>query len=162
MSTTTNDDYTPQERAKDKRLQKNYGWTLRKVQSLERIQEGRCGICGRVPKPGGAPLNVDHIHFRVTMSRCADILTEHWEKWPVKGWKAEVLELDRPAFYAKTKVEAHRLAYDDALPHSVRGLLCAGRYRGCNRLLGRIDNIRWLEKTLAYLRNPPAKKLCNQ
>jgi hypothetical protein len=41
---------------------------------------------------------------------------------------------------------------------TVRGLLCGGRWAGCNRKLGRIDHIDWLEKVLAYLKNPPAKK----
>lgn len=32
-----------------------------------------------------------------------------------------------------------------------RGLLCGGRM-GCNRRLGRVDNIAWLEAAVAYLR----------
>lgn len=39
---------------------------------------------------------------------------------------------------------------------SVRGLLCGGRWAGCNRRLGRVDNPDWLEKVLKYLHNPPA------
>jgi Recombination endonuclease VII len=41
----------------------------------------------------------------------------------------------------------------------VRGILCGGRWAGCNRKLGRIDNIDWLEKVLLYLKSPPAKKI---
>ena len=39
---------------------------------------------------------------------------------------------------------------------TVRGLLCGGRWAGCNRKLGRIDNIEWLKNALAYVSSPPA------
>lgn len=42
---------------------------------------------------------------------------------------------------------------------SVRGLLCGGRYAGCNRKLGRVDSITWLENMLEYLKNPPAQQV---
>jgi len=42
---------------------------------------------------------------------------------------------------------------------TVRGLLCGGRFAGCNRRLGKIDNAEWLKKALAYIENPPAKQL---
>lgn len=41
---------------------------------------------------------------------------------------------------------------------SVRGLLCGGRWAGCNRRIGRLDKIDWLKQVVAYLENPPAKK----
>ena len=39
---------------------------------------------------------------------------------------------------------------------TVRGLLCGGRWAGCNRKLGRIDNKEWLKGALEYITNPPA------
>jgi hypothetical protein len=42
---------------------------------------------------------------------------------------------------------------------SVRGLLCGGRYAGCNRKLGRIDNVQWVRNIVAYLENPPAQQV---
>jgi hypothetical protein len=39
---------------------------------------------------------------------------------------------------------------------TVRGLLCGGRWAGCNRKLGRIDNVEWLTNALAYVSSPPA------
>ena len=42
---------------------------------------------------------------------------------------------------------------------SVRGILCGGKWAGCNRKLGRLDNIEWLEHAIAYLRDPPAQQL---
>jgi recombination endonuclease VII len=40
---------------------------------------------------------------------------------------------------------------------SVRGLLCGGRFAGCNRKLGHIDNSEWLESAAQYIANPPAQ-----
>jgi len=44
----------------------------------------------------------------------------------------------------------------------VRGILCGGRWSGCNRKIGRIDDIDWLEKVLNYLKNPPAKVILSK
>lgn len=41
---------------------------------------------------------------------------------------------------------------------SVRGILCGGRYAGCNRKIGRIDRPEWLRAVVAYLENPPARQ----
>jgi len=41
----------------------------------------------------------------------------------------------------------------------VRGLLCGGRYAGCNAKLGRVDNIEWLKAAVNYLETLPAQKL---
>lgn len=141
---------TLKESARDKRLRKKYAWTFGQVEDLAHLQDNRCGICGREAKD--APLNVDHFHFKVTVWRSYFAESGH-------KWCAQVRELQRPVFYGKTQKEARKLAYQDALPHSVRGLLCPGRHRGCNRLLGRVDSIEWLEKALAYLKDPPARKI---
>lgn len=42
---------------------------------------------------------------------------------------------------------------------TVRGLLCGGRYAGCNRKLGHVDNIEWLKAAAIYLENPPAQQI---
>ena len=42
---------------------------------------------------------------------------------------------------------------------SVRGLLCGGKWVGCNYKLGHADDIGWLIKAVAYLKQPPAKVL---
>ena len=42
---------------------------------------------------------------------------------------------------------------------SVRGLLCGGRHYGCNRRLGRVDNVQWLQNMVEYLKNPPAQQV---
>ena len=42
---------------------------------------------------------------------------------------------------------------------TVRGLLCGGRYAGCNRKLGHVDNVLWLQAAASYLLDPPAQRL---
>lgn len=42
---------------------------------------------------------------------------------------------------------------------TVRGLLCGGRWAGCNAKLGRVDKPEWLKAALEYVTNPPAKIL---
>jgi hypothetical protein len=61
-------------------------------------------------------------------------------------------------------VAAIQQARQVALPRSVRGLLCPGKFgrvghSSCNWLLGGIDHPAWLAKVLAYLKNPPARKI---
>lgn len=145
---------TPQEIAKDKRLRKQYGWTLAMYYALERLQEYKCAGCGREVK--NMPMNVDHEHFTVDAQR---IITEYPN--PELMWQARASFKDGRYFIrtGKTKTEAIALVRQTALPHSVRGLLCPGRYAGCNRKLGRIDNIPWLETILGYLKNPPARAI---
>lgn len=42
---------------------------------------------------------------------------------------------------------------------TVRGILCGGRWAGCNHKLGKVDNIDWLRSAATYLENPPAHQL---
>lgn len=42
---------------------------------------------------------------------------------------------------------------------SVRGLLCGGRWKGCNRRLGHVDDAEWLEAARRYVTDPPAQQL---
>jgi hypothetical protein len=40
----------------------------------------------------------------------------------------------------------------------VRGILCGGRWAGCNRRMGKVDDPQWLSRVLAYLNKPPARE----
>jgi hypothetical protein len=147
---------TPEEkklRAKDQRLQKNYLITLETRNKIAAEQDYKCGICGRPENPD-APLNLDHKHFRVEAKRLAGPPPE----FPEARWMAIVREFDLLA-YAKTKKAAIAEVRAAALPRSVRGLLCPGRYRGCNRRLGNVDDPQWLRAAADYLENPPARKV---
>lgn len=148
---------TPKESARDKRLRKKYAWTLGQIEALARVQDNRCGICGRQAKE--MPLNVDHIHFHIEAGREPVYPYVHLGKMRSTVWCAWVREFPDIHTQGITRAEAVAAARQEALPRSVRGLLCPGRHRGCNRLLGRIDNIEWLEKAIEYLKNPPAHKL---
>lgn len=150
---------TPKEKAKDKRLQKKYGWTLERYNKLEEFQHGLCAICGRPLNGRG---NVDHFHFKITVGRLGELENRDYPncKWRASTW------IDDRFFQASatTKKEAIQDCKNLVLPHSVRGLLCPGRHgragQGCcNRLLGRVDNPEWLEKARAYLLDPPARKI---
>lgn len=133
-----------------KRLWKNYHWTNEMYADLFDLQDGKCAGCGRPPR--NAPLNVDHEHFKVLAHRIAD---GNWYAWTKTNGK----EFDAVQY---TKKEAVQVCRDRALPYSVRGLLCPGRQRGCNRLLGRVDNIHLLENFIEYLKNPPAQKILDK
>lgn len=148
-------DLTPQERAKDKRLWKNYRWTLAMYHALERVQDYKCAGCGR--KAGTMPLNVDHEHFKISARRLkpgevADPKYK-WEAYTVVQGSIHI------STCGETKIEAEDRVRERALPLSVRGLLCAGRYAGCNRLLGRVDKLPWLKNMTHYLEDPPARKV---
>jgi len=141
------------QRAKAKRLQDNYRITTEIRTQIADVQERKCGICGRPESDFTVPLQVDHKHFKVHTHLNPPSPTSYkWTAWTeIEGIIYEAL--------ANTKERAIADLKDIALPKSVRGLLCPGRYFGCNRLLGRIDKIEWLEKVLTYLRNPPAHKV---
>lgn len=53
----------------------------------------------------------------------------------------------------------HRIAKAKGIRASIRGLLCGGRYWGCNRRLGRIDDSLWLRAAAAYIDHPPAGQI---
>lgn len=145
---------TPKERAKDRRLWKNYRWTLAMYNALGELQDWRCAGCGR--EAINAPLNLDHEHVKITAHR---IITDYPS--PQKMWEAKAVFKDGRVFTDRglTKIDAINKVRETTLPQSVRGLLCPGRHFGCNRLLGRIDKIVWLEAMIKYLKDPPARKI---
>jgi hypothetical protein len=158
---------TQQERDKAKRIWAAYRWTWDRYWQLGVKQGWKCGICGRSASNSALNgkldgLNIDHIHFhvrseRLGMSAPARVLES-------LKWIATVDEFPEIVLYGMTKKGTEAVAREIALPKSVRGLLCPGRHGKaghgcCNRLLGRVDNIEWLEASAGYLRNPPAKGL---
>lgn len=140
------------ERARDKRYRKAYRITLGTYNEIGETQGWRCGACGRHQSEFTVSLNVDHEHFKITLSR---IMGEDLKP----AWRAETHIRFRDAYLAreaKTQKAAKAALKDVALPLSIRGLLCPGRYTGCNRLLGRVDNPEMLRNFLAYLEKCPA------
>jgi len=159
---------TPQERAKAKRLYKAYRWTWAMYQALGTLQGWKCAICGRIATGGHSTLNLDHEHFKIYTRRLtlldADDATIILGGLNLRWLAGTTVQGQVLVRYAKTKTAAIASLKEDALPLSVRGLLCPGRdgkagHGCCNRLLGRVDNPDWLEKARNYLLNPPAKSL---
>lgn len=136
------------ERDRDKRYRKAYRITLDTYNKIGDAQHWRCGVCGRHQSEFTVSMNVDHEHFKIVL-----------ERDPNGGWMARTHLRFRNADlveWGKTQSAAKENLKDMALPLSIRGLLCPGRYTGCNRLMGRIDDPVWLENVLAYLKNLPA------
>lgn len=63
-----------------------------------------------------------------------------------------------PGFYKGCRVEVDH-DHKKGKRESVRGLLCGGRWAGCNRKLGRIDNLEWLANVVNYLETLPGQKV---
>ena len=160
-----------QEKAKRTRLWKCYRWTLEMYNALGELQEWKCAGCGREAKT--MPLNLDHKHFKIQIEK-PTLALDHYKDWSTKqapkesnkGWIATGVLPEKILHWhwGKTQKEARQRALEEALPVSVRGLLCPGRHgragQGCcNRLLGKVDEIWWLEAMANYLKNPPAAKL---
>lgn len=64
-----------------------------------------------------------------------------------------------PGWYEGTRIEVDH-KHGTKLPkrQTVRGLLCGGRWAGCNRKLGKFDDPVWLKAVLEYVLDPPAQK----
>lgn len=124
-------------------------------EALFELQGGRCRICGRPPKDKN--LNLDHKHLKIQAFRTG--FSEPGAKWEAWATLPDGHKLTR---YGTTRAIAVNTARFAALPLSVRGLLCPGRHRGCNRLLGRVDDINWLKAAIAYLEEIPAKEILDK
>lgn len=161
------------ERERDKRLRKTYGITLEQWREMYRTQNERCAICHRHFGTFNAPPNVDHIHYKINAYRVNDAQNGKYMGWILgdgnKGWIA-IANLDHRLLFwqfGKTKQQAIARAKEHAKPYSVRGLLCPGRHGKagsgcCNRLLGRVDSLNWLEAAICYLKNPPARQILDK
>ena len=147
-------------RDRDKRYHRDFNIGIEFYDAILAEQGGCCGACGRPATAFTVSLNIDHEHFRVVTERVIEITGRIPGELNLR-WRAYTTLKDGRTWekYAKTQKQAIYGLKRLVLPHSIRGLLCPGRYTGCNRLMGRIDRIDWLEKVLNYLKNPPAKRL---
>jgi hypothetical protein len=99
------------------------------------------------------------------------ITSEEYQKlWNLQEGKCAICEttlqplneIGKPGWGNGVRVEVDH-DHDEGLTprQAVRGLLCGGRWKGCNRRLGKIDNLQWLKKVIEYLEKPPAQILIN-
>ena len=141
-------------RERDKRYRAKFYVGIEFYDAMLVVQDGRCGACGRPATDFKVSLNLDHEHFliRHEQVRAPHLLAINlrWRAWTMlkdgRTWEK----------YAKTQAQAREDLKREVMPHSIRGLLCPGRYTGCNRLMGRIDKPDWLRKVIHYLEHPPA------
>lgn len=126
--------------------------------ALAVAQDYKCGVCGRPFSDFSVSMNLDHEHFTVRLE-ATEVGGPFW-KYNLR-WRAWTVLKDGRMFekYAKTQRAAKESLKALVTPLTIRGLLCPGRYTGCNRLAGRVDKIDWLEKLLHYLKNPPMKQV---
>lgn len=136
-------------------LLRQYGITLEERGLIIAEQGGRC-ICGR-PLEGDCRLEVDHEHFKVQCMRAEGSVFDQIGL-NNKGWYASTRFFKAP-FWAKTKEAAIKLAKKASRRASVRGVLCGGRFAGCNRKLGRLDDPKWLGSARNYILDPPARRI---
>lgn len=142
-------------RDRDKRLRKTYGISASDYTRILEFQNGKCAVCGRPASDFTISLNVDHQHFRIETFR--SIRADSLHKWTA------ATTLKDGSFwvqFGKTKKDAIAHLKELVMPKTIRGLLCPGRHPpGCNRKMGMIDDPVWLRKVIAYLNDPPAKKV---
>lgn len=93
-------------------------------------------------------------------------LLEYTELWNFQEGKCAICEaplqapteIGKPGWNNGIRVEVDHNHDKSLTPRqAVRGLLCGGRWKGCNRRLGHIDDAHWLRKASEYLENPPAQ-----
>lgn len=137
-------------------LLRTYGITLAERDAIVKEQEGVCACCYR-PLTGECRLEVDHEHFKIQAFRAKGSAMDQVGLHDT-GWYAYT-KFIRAGVWAKTKVEAIKLAKKASQRASVRGVLCGGRFAGCNRKLGRLDDPIWLGRSQTYLLDPPARRI---
>lgn len=92
-------------------------------------------------------------------------LAEYLALWKYQDGKCAIckqpvsIQLGRPGHTGGCRAELDH-EHDNSLPQKeqVRGILCGGRWSGCNRKLGRLDKVEWLSSATEYIKNPPARK----
>lgn len=95
-------------------------------------------------------------------------LAEFLQLWEYQGRKCCIcgsyleMGIGGEGWNKGSRIEVDHLHGTD-LPkkETVRGLLCGGRWAGCNRKLGRLDKPAWLKAAFNYVSDPPAYKLFN-
>lgn len=134
-----------------------YGITLAEREAIMKFQDYKCPGCGRDLRE--CRPEVDHEHVTLKMIQTHQFLSAAPYARGGKAWYGTVTLSSGTVVSAGagTKAEVIKKVKQAAKRPSVRGICCGGRYAGCNRKMGRLDNIPWLENTVKYLKNPPAR-----
>lgn len=110
-----------------------YGITMEEYKALYKLQDGKCAICKK-------PMEF----IAIPEKRGTSILGR--------------VEIDHKHYTKKQIKKMPNLTKKS----TVRGLLCGGRYAGCNAKLGHVDNVEWLRAAAVYLENPPAQQILKE
>lgn len=98
--------------------------------------------------------------YGITMDEYKALWEFQGGRCAICGRDISILAPGMPGWHVGTRTEVdHKHGTNLPKKQTVRGLLCGGRWAGCNRKLGRLDNITWLQNALNYITNPPAKQL---
>lgn len=125
--------------SKNSYYKRKYGITS--TNADERRQEcgNQCEICGRCTH---ISLSIDHFHFRITATRTKELFKPKWQAQVTPPFKGTSVH------FAETKEKAIKAAKAEALPLSIRGVLC----HSCNRGLPFFyDNPALFLKAASYL-----------
>lgn len=96
-------------------------------------------------------------NYGITIAEYKALLEFQNNKCALCGCELSFQKPGAPGWFKGTRIEVdHKHGTNLPKKQTVRGLLCGGRWAGCNRKLGRLDNAAWLRAALAYIENPPA------
>ncbi len=96
-------------------------------------------------------------------------LDEFVALWEFQGRKCAICQTDLDITTAapdwqqgmRTEID-HNHAKGLPKRDAIRGLLCGGRWKGCNRRLGHIDDAIWLQAAADYISDPPAQQMTRE
>lgn len=99
-------------------------------------------------------------HYGLTWKEYIDLYNFQNGKCAICGAVLEIVPPGEAGWHEGSRIEVdHKHGTDLPKKQTVRGLLCGGRWAGCNRKLGKIDDPEWLQKVLDYVLNPPAQQM---
>ena len=140
MAQTETSPVDKKDRAKDKRLQREYGITFAEHERRRAEQNNCCACCGR---EFIKPPHVDHKHFTVEAVRAGN------------GWMGKSSLQSTELVFGPTKASVVARVRKEDMPRAVRGLLCGP----CNRGIGKLEDPRFFHgdpdliiKAAEYLR----------
>lgn len=121
---------------------------------------GQCGVC-RIEQYLRRNYDIDaydyELMFGYQLGKCAicgiDLaVNEALYYLGTKNEGARRAEVDHKHVPKKVKPQPKKRTL-------VRGLLCGGRYAGCNAKLGHVDDVQWLRAAANYIEKPPAQEV---
>jgi len=128
---------------KDSYYKKHYGISHQRAENMRDSVGNKCECCERTMSTS---LNVDHFHFKVYAERTNDMFRPKWRAEVKPRFKGTTV------WYADTRKKAIALAKKEALPLSIRGILCFWCNKGLEYFVSNpFFKISTLDKLKSYL-----------